>query len=149
MTPAELTGASLAIQRLAIQRLDGALRRIDRVVLATLALFAALLALAPTQAYDSLVFTLDSIVFIAPFLVVSVVVAASVKATGLDRQIAVVFSGRQAPVIVAAAVFGALSPVASGFAFPSLPCRPQAARRPGCRWRRPPRAGARRRRRPA
>lgn len=90
-----------------------AVRRIDRVVLATLGLFAGLLVLASGQAFDSLVFTYDSLVFIAPFLLVSVLVAASVKATGLDRQIAVVFSGRQAPVIFAAALFGALSPFCS------------------------------------
>ena len=98
---------------LAIQRLDGAVRRLDRVVLTTLALFALLLALTPAQAYDSLVFTGDALVFIAPFLIVSVLVAASVKATGLDRQIAVVFSGRPAAVILVAALFGALSPFCS------------------------------------
>ncbi len=90
-----------------------AVRRADRVVLATLGLFAVLLLVVPGQAYDSLVFTLDSVVFIAPFLLASVLVAASVKATGLDAQIAVVFSGRQAPVIFAAALFGALSPFCS------------------------------------
>ena len=91
----------------------GAVRRADRVVLASLGLFAVLLLLVPTQAYDSLIFTADSLVFIAPFLLASVLVAASVKATGLDRQIAVVFSGRQTPVIFTAALFGALSPFCS------------------------------------
>ena len=144
-----MTDVTLAIRCLAIQGINGAVRRIDRVVLAALALFAALLALAPARAYDSLVFTLDSIVFIAPFLIVSVVVAASVEATGLDRQIAVVFSGRRTAVILAAAARAVPSPVASGLALPPLPCRLRAARRPGCRWRRRPRAGAPRRRRPA
>ena len=102
--PDDMTDVSLAINTV---------RRFDRVVLATLVLFAVLLALAPPQAYDSVVFTLDAIVYISPFLVVSVALAASVKAAGLDRQIAVVFSGRQAPVIVAAAVFAALSPFCS------------------------------------
>ncbi len=72
-----------------------AVRRTDRVVIAILGLFALLLAAVPGQAYDSLIFTLDSLVFIAPFLLASVLIAASVKATGLDRQIAVVFSGRR------------------------------------------------------
>ena len=85
----------------------------DQVVLATLGLFALLLAAVPGQSLDSLVFTLDSLVFIAPFLLASVLVAASVKATGLDHQIAVIFSGRQAPVIFVAALFGALSPFCS------------------------------------
>ena len=39
---------------LAIRRIDGTLRRVDRVVLATLGLFAALLALTPAQAAASL-----------------------------------------------------------------------------------------------
>jgi uncharacterized membrane protein YraQ (UPF0718 family) len=90
-----------------------AVRRFDRVVLATLGLFAVLLAVVPPQAYASVVFTAEAILYISPFLIASVALAASVKATGLDRQIAVVFSGRQAPVIVAAAVFGALSPFCS------------------------------------
>ena len=81
--------------------------------LTTLGLFAALLALTPAQAAASLVFTVDAIVYIAPFLIASVAIAASTKATGLDRQMAAVFSGRQAPVIVAAALFGALSPFCS------------------------------------
>lgn len=38
----------------AIQSLDGAMGCLDRVMLATLALFAALLALAPSQAYVAL-----------------------------------------------------------------------------------------------
>ena len=46
-------------------------RRMDRVVLATLGLFALLLAAVPGQSLDSLVFTLDSLVFIAPFLLAS------------------------------------------------------------------------------
>lgn len=98
---------------LALDRAMGTVRRFDRVVLTIVGLFAVLLALVPLQAYDSIVFTLDAIVYISPFLIASVALAASVKATGLDRQIAVVFSGRQAPVIVAAAVFGALSPFCS------------------------------------
>ncbi len=90
-----------------------AVRRMDRVVLTFLGLFAALLVAVPGQSFESLVFTFDSLVFIAPFLLASVAIAALVKATGLDKQIAVVFSGRQTPVIFAAALFGALSPFCS------------------------------------
>ena len=50
----------------------GAVRRMDRVVLATLALVAGLLADVPGQAFDSLALTLDALVFIAPFLLASV-----------------------------------------------------------------------------
>ncbi len=90
-----------------------AVRRLDRVVLTFLGLFAVLLVVVPGQSFESLVFTLQALVFIAPFLLVSVLIAAVVKASGLDKQIAVVFSGRQATVIFAAALFGALSPFCS------------------------------------
>lgn len=98
---------------LALQRFDGALRRADRVLLATAALFAALAAIVPEQAVESLVFTLGSLGFIAPFFLLSVLVAAGAKATGLDRQVARVFGGRQGAAIVAAAAFGAFSPFCS------------------------------------
>ncbi len=98
---------------LAIRRIDGAVRRLDRVVLATLGLLTALLALAPGQAAESVAFTLGSLGFIAPFLMLSVLVAAGAKATGLDRQVARVFGGRQGAAIVAAAAFGAVSPFCS------------------------------------
>ncbi len=98
---------------LALRQMGGTLRRIDRVMLATLGLFAAVGLVVPAQAGDSVIITLRALAFIAPFFAASVLVAAGAKATGLDRQIAVVFSGRQAPVIVAAAVFGALSPFCS------------------------------------
>ncbi len=103
----------MSTEAIGLRRIDGALRRLDRVVLATVSLFLVLAVVAPNQVARSLAFALDSLGFIAPFLLLSVLVAASAKATGLDRQIAVVFSGRQAPVIVAAAVFGALSPFCS------------------------------------
>ena len=51
-----------------------AVRRMDREVLTFLALFAALLVAVPGQSFESLVFTLDSLVFIAPFLLVSVAI---------------------------------------------------------------------------
>lgn len=73
-----------------------------------------LLALAaPTQLVPSVKFVAASLLFIAPFLIVSVAVAAGAEATVLDRQIAVVFGGNRATVIVVAALFGALSPFCS------------------------------------
>lgn len=98
---------------LALRRMDGALRRIDRVLLATLGLFAVLALAVPAQAMASLDFTLRSLLFIAPFFLLSVAVAAGAKASGADRQIAAVFSGRANTVIVLAASFGALSPFCS------------------------------------
>ena len=97
----------------AVRRLDGRLRRIDRVVLFTAASLVFLALAAPNQLVPSVIFVADSLLFIAPFLIVSVAVAAGAKATGLDRQIAVVFGGNRATVIVVAALFGALSPFCS------------------------------------
>ncbi len=98
---------------LAMRQMGGALGRFDKVVLTAAAIFAALIVAAPGQAADSLDFTLDSLLFIAPFFLLSVVVAAAARATSLDRQIARVFSGRQSTVIVLAALVGALSPFCS------------------------------------
>ncbi len=72
----------MASVTLAIQRLNGALRRLDRVVLAALGVFAALAVAAPAQAVESFIFTLGALGFIAPFLAFSVVVAASARASG-------------------------------------------------------------------
>ena len=98
---------------IAIRGMGGALGRIDRVILAIVALFAGLAMIVPAQAVASLVFTLEALGFISPFFIASVLVAAGARATGLDRQIAVVFGGRQAVVILFAALFGALSPFCS------------------------------------
>ena len=98
---------------LALKRMDGALRRVDRVLLATLALFAGLAVTVPAQAFASLDFTFRSLLFIAPFFLLSVAVAASAKASGADRQIATVFGGRANTAIVLAALFGAVSPFCS------------------------------------
>ncbi|MEE8274701.1 MAG: permease, partial [Alphaproteobacteria bacterium] len=98
---------------LALRQMGGTLRRIDRVMLATLGLFAALALVVPAQAGDSVIFTLRALAFIAPFFAASVLVAAGAKATGLDRQVAAVFSGRPAVAIVLAAAFGAFSPFCS------------------------------------
>ncbi len=88
-------------------------RRADRVLLTLLLLFAGLLAALPEQALESLRFTGESLVSIAPYLGLSIAVAAAAKATGADRVVARVFAGRPTTMIFAAAGFGALSPFCS------------------------------------
>ena len=88
-------------------------RRLDRVLLTSAGLIALLAVVVPAQAIATLVFTAQSLAFIAPFLTLSVLVAASAKAAGIDRQIATVFSGHATRAIVIAAVFGAFSPFCS------------------------------------
>ena len=90
-----------------------ALRAPDRVVLAILLLFVALALLAPDQAAQSLGFTVQSLIEIAPFLAASVAMAAGARATGADALIGRAFQNRAAIGIVVAALVGALSPFCS------------------------------------
>jgi hypothetical protein len=88
-------------------------RRIDPVA-GTTALLLALLALwSPELAGDGVHFTLTALWQIAPFLLLSIGVAAYAKAAGADQLIARAFSGHMAAMIGAAALFGALSPFCS------------------------------------
>ncbi len=95
------------------RRLGARLARTDRVVLAFAAAIALLLIFDPAQARASLLFTLDSLLFIAPFLIASALIAASAKATGADARIAQLLDGSPAATIAVAALFGALSPFCS------------------------------------
>jgi len=89
------------------------LARVDRVVLVFIAALALLAIFDPPQAGASLAFTRDSLLFIAPFLAASVLIAAYAKATGADARIARLLQGRPATTIAVAALFGALSPFCS------------------------------------
>ncbi len=85
----------------------------DRVVLA---LFAALVVLGLIhwqQLGPSLVFLWLAMLSIAPFFLLSVLVAAYANATGMDLLIARAFSGRTVTSIAVAAAVGALSPFCS------------------------------------
>ncbi len=86
----------------------------DRVVLVTLAVFAALAVLVPDQALESLWFTLRSLWGIAGFLLISVLFAAYARASAADQLTAKVFAaGGVAAVVLAASAFGVLSPFCS------------------------------------
>ena len=88
-------------------------RRLDRVVLATLAVLAAVAVAAPAQFVPSLRFTADSVLGIAPVLALSVAVAAYLGAAGADKMIGHALRGNATTAIVTAALFGALSPFCS------------------------------------
>ena len=88
-------------------------RRIDLVLAFLVALLLAITLLSLQQASDTLQFTLRSLLSIAPFLLSAVLFAAYAKASGLDQQLARVFAGRVASVVVSASLFGALSPFCS------------------------------------
>src|SRR5918999_5278053 len=93
--------------------LTRATRSIDRVALAILTILAVLALLAPPQALASLRFTASSLLDVAPFLLLSVGVAAYAKASGADNVIARAFTGRLGIMVVFAALMGALSPFCS------------------------------------
>ncbi|MDV7340630.1 permease [Terasakiella sp. A23] len=87
--------------------------RIDKVWMTVLLGFAVLYGLAPQQVVPSFEFTLNALIGIAPFILASVIFAAYASASGLDGQVARVFSGSPWRSIMLAALFGALSPFCS------------------------------------
>ena len=101
---------ALALQMRSLRRqvsaLDGAWTLFVLIV-------ALLVLLAPAQAEQSLGFLWSSFIEVAPFLLLSVLIAAYAGASGADNLIARVFTGRPATMVVAAAAFGALSPFCS------------------------------------
>jgi len=82
-------------------------------VLLLATIFAALLLLAPEQANRSAIFTLEAVLNILPFILLSVGIAAALKASGADQLVARAFAGRPAKAIALAAIFGAISPFCS------------------------------------
>ena len=93
--------------------MGGAVRRLDRVWLAIAAVFLVLLAFLPGQALASAAFTLDAFVWILPFLLASVLLAAWLKAAGADRVIGAVVARAPLRAVVLAAAAGAFSPFCS------------------------------------
>ncbi|MBC8258908.1 MAG: permease [SAR324 cluster bacterium] len=81
-----------------------------------LTLFAGLTALTwwdSQQGLDSIRFTFDQLVGIAPFILLSIGLTAYAKASGADSLIAKAFSGRETTMIFWAALMGGLSPFCS------------------------------------
>lgn len=86
---------------------------LDRAWLAAGLILLAVAAVVPPQAGDSLVFTLQSLWQTAPYLLLSIAVAAWTRASGADNLIARAFTGRPVRMILTAAAFGGLSPFCS------------------------------------
>lgn len=83
------------------------------VWLAAAALLAAIAILDPAQGAASAFFTAGALGKTAPYLVLSIAIAAYAKATGADALVARAFTGAPALMIVLAALAGALSPFCS------------------------------------
>ena len=87
--------------------------RFDRVWLATLVVLTGVFSVSPPQGLASLEFLLESWLLVAPFVIVSSLLSASVAATGLDRRLSAVLKRNVIKATLLAAVFGALSPFCS------------------------------------
>ena len=99
---------------LAVRQLSQKSHWFDPVAAIFLGTFLLLLLVAPSRALTSLQFVLDSLLWIAPFLVASIAFAAGARASGFDGRIASVFEGRSlTAAILLSAAFGALSPFCS------------------------------------
>lgn len=89
------------------------LRSLDRVWLSLGLLFAILAVAGPGQEGDSVVFTLDAYFRLLPFLLLSVLLAAWLKAAGADSLVAGMVDQAPLSALVIAAAAGALSPFCS------------------------------------
>ena len=84
-----------------------------RVWLVIAAILAALFLASPSQGVESAWFTLDALLGTAPYLLLSILIAAYAGATGADNLIARAFIGSPLRMIVFAAALGGLSPFCS------------------------------------
>lgn len=87
--------------------------RDHRIWLASLLIIAVLALVDMEQARASALFTAEALIGTAPFLLLSIGIAAWVKATGADNMIARAFTGAPALMILLAALAGGLSPFCS------------------------------------
>ena len=94
-------------------RLTQPLKRLDSACLIVFAVLVLLLILDPEQVPETLKFTLIALRDVAPFLLASIGIAAYASASGADGLIAKAFQGREAIMILAAALMGGLSPFCS------------------------------------
>jgi hypothetical protein len=85
----------------------------QRVWLASAVILAALAVFDPPQAVDSAVFAGGALLHTAPYLVLSIAIAAWAGATGADNLIAKAFTGAPILMIGLGALAGGLSPFCS------------------------------------
>jgi len=96
-----------------VARINRSVRQLDGVFVAIAIILLLLAILTPPQMSESIRFTLNSLWKVAPFLLLSVGIAAYSQASGADNLIAKAFQGRLSLMIPAAALIGALSPFCS------------------------------------
>lgn len=96
-----------------LTRFNRSVRRWDGVIVTIALLFFLLALFVPAQVSDSLTFTAVNLLKVAPFLLLSVGIAAYAQASSADNLISKAFQGRIAVMIPVATLFGALSPFCS------------------------------------
>lgn len=96
-----------------VTRLNRSVRQLDGVFLAIALILIVVGILAPSQMSSSLLFVLKNLWKVAPFLLLSIGIAAYAQASGADNLIAKAFQGRVSVMIPVAALIGALSPFCS------------------------------------
>lgn len=84
-----------------------------RVWFATLAIWAVVTVLNPAQGIVSFQFVIEALLSTAPYLLLSIGLAAYAGATGADGLIARAFTGAPILMVLVAAAFGGLSPFCS------------------------------------
>ena len=89
------------------------LKKLDKVIVSIISALLVIAVLDPYQLTESIIFTGEALSRIFIFLLASVLLASSAKATGSDQQISMVFSGHPFKSIIIASLFGALSPFCS------------------------------------
>ena len=91
----------------------GAVWRDQRVWLTSALILAALAVFDPSQAADSALFAGGALLKTAPYLIVSIAIAAWAGATGADNLIAKAFTGAPVLMIGLGALAGGISPFCS------------------------------------
>lgn len=89
------------------------LLKMDRVVLAIVLIVATVFAISVSQGIETVRFASSALLGTAPFLLLSIAIAAYAGASDADNLIARVFAGRTVTMVFTAAAFGALSPFCS------------------------------------
>ncbi|MBX2832742.1 MAG: permease [Rhodospirillales bacterium] len=98
---------------LQLRRIGTSARQVDRVLLTSMAILVAVYLLDPTQLVPSIAFTFDAFAGTAPYLLLSIAIAAYATASGADNLISRAFAGHPVRMVFTAAAFGALSPFCS------------------------------------
>ncbi|MEJ1126409.1 permease [Variovorax sp. CCNWLW225] len=87
--------------------------RLDKPLLAIAAIVVGIALIQPNQLAPSLEFAGNALLNIAPWLILSICLAAYVSASRADRLIALAFTGRPTRMVIFAALIGAASPFCS------------------------------------